>query len=209
MEKTNKTLNKYAKIVDTGKVIFKEGDIGNHMYIIKSGTIRITKSLDGKDLVLTILEKGDFFGEMALVSNTRRSATATAVETTNIVALNRNSFIEMVQTNGNIALNIIDKLCKRIQHTNQQLKLVAEKDTMGLFAQNLYYSLHSEEAFNNTISYLDFFRDMTLNLEIPQQTINQVLQNYKNEGIIDILNAKIVLLDEKKLMNLAKLDKTN
>jgi len=207
MGTTDRPLDKYALTVDTGKIIFKEGDIGTHMYIIKSGSIKISKSLDDKELILTVLKNGDFFGEMALVSNISRTATATAVATTKLVVLNRKNFIEMVQKNGNIALNIIDKLCKRIQHTNQQLQLLAEKDTLGLFAQNLFYSFNSEDAFNNTISYLDFFRDMTLNLEIPQQSINQILESFKDKGIIDILNAKIVLLDEDKLMALAKIEK--
>lgn len=205
MPQEDNTLEKYAMYADAGKVIFRENDIGTHMYIIKSGNVKITKEMDGKEAVLAILEKGDFFGEMALVSNIRRTASAIAVNTAQLLVIDRKNFIEMVQKNGNIALNIIDKLCKRIQHTNQQLKLLAENDTMGLFAQNLFYAFHSEDAFNNTINYLDFFRDLSLNLEIPQHTINQLLEGYKKQGIIDILNAKLILLDEERLMALAKI----
>lgn len=209
MQTDSNTLSKYGMYADAGKVIFREGDIGTHMYIIKSGNIKITKQLDGKELILTILQKGDFFGEMALVSNIHRSATATAVNTAQLLVIDRKNFIEMVQKNGNIALNIIDKLCKRIQHTNQQLKLLAEKDTMGLFAQTLFYAFHSEDAINNTINYLDFFREMSLSLEIPQQTMNQLLDSYKKQGIIDVLNAKLILLDEQRLMALAKITTKN
>lgn len=197
-------LGKYEIVADTGKVIFREGDSGSHMYIIRSGRIKISKKIDQKEVVLTILQKGDFFGEMALVSNSLRAATATAVTTANLLALNRLNFISMVQKNGNIALNIIEKLCHRLQNTNQQLKLIASKDYAALFAQSLYYSLHSENAQNDSINYLDFFRELSLTFEIPQAVANQLLELYKKQQIIEISNAKIILLDDDKLSTLAK-----
>lgn len=199
-------LKKYAIVADAGKVIFNEADVGNHMFIIKSGSIKISKMMDGKEMTLAILQKGDFFGEMALVSNNRRNATATSVSTTELLVINRSNFIDMVQKNGKIALNIIEKLCKRIQHTNQQLKVLAERDTKAIFAQNLYYAFHSEDSVNNSIPYLDFFREMTLSLEIPQDTLSHLLQTFKSQGIIDIMNAKIMLLDEERLKELGQIE---
>lgn len=199
------SLDKYLMIADAGKIIFREGDSGSHIYIIRTGNVKISKKSNGKELVLTVLGKGDFFGEMALVSAIDRTATATAVTTSQLLVLNRRSFLEMIQKNGNIALNIIDKLCKRLQNTNQQLKLVAERDTAGLFAQNLYYAFHNGEENEGVVNYLEFFREMSLNLEIPQQNINAFLESYKKQKIIDIINAKIILLDKEKLMNLAKI----
>lgn len=199
------SLDKYLMIADAGKIIFREGDSGSHIYIIRTGNVKISKKSNGKELVLTVLSKGDFFGEMALVSAIDRTATATAVTTSQLLVLNRRSFLEMIQKNGNIALNIIDKLCKRLQNTNQQLKLVAERDTAGLFAQNLYYAFHNGEENEGVVNYLEFFREMSLNLEIPQQNINAFLESYKKQKIIDVINAKIILLDKEKLMNLAKI----
>lgn len=201
------SLDKYLMIADSGKVIFREGDSGSHIYIIRTGSVKISKKSNGKEFVLTVLGKGDFFGEMALVSAIDRTATATAVTTTELLVLNRRSFLEMIQKNGNIALNIIDKLCKRLQNTNQQLKLVAERDTAGLFAQNLYYAFSNGEGGDNPVNYLEFFREMSLNLEIPQQHINLLLESFKSQRIIDIVNAKIILLDKDKLMQLAKISK--
>lgn len=201
------SLNKYLTTVDSGKIIFKEGDFGSHFYIIRSGRIKISKQLDGKELVLTLLEKGDFFGEMALVSKIRRSATATAASTTQLLSFTKKGFTEMVQKNGTIALSIISQLCKRLQNTNQQLKLVAEKDSMGLFSQTLYYALRSEDSVENSINYLDFYRETSLALGIPQQKISYFLDMHKTLETISILNAKITLLDERKLMGLAKITK--
>ena len=69
---------KYGMVVDTGKEIFLEGEVGDLMYIIQEGSVRISKLIDGKPHILAVLGKGDFFGEMAIVTRVKRTATATA-----------------------------------------------------------------------------------------------------------------------------------
>lgn len=192
-------------VADAGKVVFKEGDTGSHMYIIRSGSVKISRKVDDKEIVLTILQAGDFFGEMALISNTVRTATATVVTTASLLVLNRSNFVEMVQKNGLIALNIIDKLCRRIENTNRQLQLIIEKDHAGLFAQNLYYAFRECPAGAKAINYLDFCREISMNIDIPSIKMMQLIDYYKAQRIIDIANAKIVLLDEAKLKLLAKI----
>jgi CRP/FNR family cyclic AMP-dependent transcriptional regulator len=85
---TKSFLEQNVESLDAGALVFKEGDIGEKMYIILAGEIDIRKSTAEKSFKTLIkLEKGDFFGEMALVEKKRRSATAICTKPTKLLAI--------------------------------------------------------------------------------------------------------------------------
>lgn len=75
-----------------GQVIFREGDNGDWIYVLDEGEIKLTKELDGQQILIETLKPGDIFGEMAYIDKTPRSATATAVGTTVVGILDREFF---------------------------------------------------------------------------------------------------------------------
>jgi len=78
-----------------GEVIMREGEPGGTLYVIKNGDVRITRKVHGhgeEDMVLTILRQNDFFGELSLMDGRARSATATAMNTTELVILTKEAF---------------------------------------------------------------------------------------------------------------------
>ncbi len=141
--------NKFGRHVPNGQIIFKENEDGEQMYIIQEGSVKISKYIAGKEHILAILNKGDFFGEMAIVSRMKRTATATAVGEVQLLAFNREGFVAMIEKNAKIGLNIIDKLCRRIDSANQQIKMLVKKDIKSLIAMNLYYLCQSSEEYEN------------------------------------------------------------
>ena len=79
------------------EVIFPQGDPADHMHIILEGRIRISvASDDGREMSLALLQPGDFFGEMALLDNSNRSATATAIVPSETIVLFRQDFLEFL-----------------------------------------------------------------------------------------------------------------
>ena len=116
---------KYRK----GDVIFREGDLGTEMYIIQSGKIRIYKDIDGYDQTLTVLEKGDFFGEMAILEGLPRTATAEAEEDTELIRINSANFVAMIKANPEIAIRIMRKLSLRLRETTDQLQRLMHAST--------------------------------------------------------------------------------
>lgn len=72
-----------------GEVIFAEGANGDWMYVVESGEVEISKSVDGRRIVIETLKPGDIFGEMAYIDRTPRSATATAKGTTEVGTIDR------------------------------------------------------------------------------------------------------------------------
>jgi CRP-like cAMP-binding protein len=200
----NKLFEKYGLTVDSGKILFQEGDAGDKMYIIQEGNIRISKQIGGKEHILAVLGKGDFFGEMAIVNQVRRSATATAIGTVKLLAFNREGFLGMIEKNARIALNVIDKLCRRLQHTNNQIQHLVKRNTRGLIALNIYYAF-AENGFEQArLEYHKLSREISLNLEIPQDSVLDFIENLASTRVVKTENNLMLLLDREKLHSLAE-----
>ncbi|HEX7708437.1 MAG TPA: cyclic nucleotide-binding domain-containing protein [Thermoanaerobaculia bacterium] len=111
-----------------GERIFAQGDLGTEMFIIQDGVVEIFKHIGGQSHLLSRLEKGDFFGEMALLEALPRTAEALAVTEVRLVAINGSRFDEMLRKNPEVAVRIIRKYSKRLRDANELLeKLVGRK----------------------------------------------------------------------------------
>ncbi len=110
--KSQEYLRSYCK----DEIIFKENSMGDEMYVVHSGRVRLVTKAPGTDLLLGMLGPGEFFGEMALVDDAPRSATATAEEhNTKLVVLNQSRFLYLVSQQPPFALTIMHGLCQRIR----------------------------------------------------------------------------------------------
>ncbi len=200
----NKLYDKYGITVDSGKVLFKEGEPGDKMYIIQEGNIRISKQIGGKEHILAVLGKGDFFGEMAIVNQVKRTASATAVGTVRLLAFNREGFLGMIEKNARIALNVIDKLCRRLQQTNNQIQHLVKRNTKGLIALNLYYAFAENGFEQANLEYHKLSREISLNLELPQESVLAYIENLAKEGIVKTEESQMRLIDKDQLNALAE-----
>jgi CRP-like cAMP-binding protein len=111
-----------------GEAVFNAGDLGTEMFIIQEGEVNIVKSLSGQQHVLSHLEKGDFFGEMAVLENVPRTADAIAVTDVKLVVINGARFDEMLRKNPEIAVRIIRKYSKRLREANTLLERLAGRE---------------------------------------------------------------------------------
>ncbi|HET7436397.1 MAG TPA: cyclic nucleotide-binding domain-containing protein [Thermoanaerobaculia bacterium] len=108
-----------------GERIFAEGDLGTEMFIIQEGEVEIIKHLGTESHTLSRLEKGDFFGEMAVLEALPRTADAVAVTEVKAVAINGSRFDEMLRKNPEVAVRIIRKYSKRLREANTLLEKLA------------------------------------------------------------------------------------
>ncbi len=105
-----------------GEVVFAQGDVGSHMYIVHEGEVEIRREgSKGGDRVAR-LEKGDFFGEMSLLEELPRLATARAVTTTKLVKIDSAAFDKLLRRDPEIAIRIMRKLSGRLRQTDTQLR---------------------------------------------------------------------------------------
>jgi CRP-like cAMP-binding protein len=117
--------NPFAKFLThfkKGHVLFHEGDDGEDMYIVQSGKVAIKKKLKEGDATLAVLEKGDFFGEMAILERMPRSASAEVVEDGDLIVIAGNIFGDMIKANPEIAVRMLRKQSIRLRETNKQLE---------------------------------------------------------------------------------------
>jgi CRP-like cAMP-binding protein len=105
-----------------GETVFSQGDLGTEMYIIQDGVVEIIKHLRGETHVLSTLEKGDFFGEMAVLEDYPRSADAIARTDVRLLLINGARFDEMLRKNPEVAVRIIRKYSKRLREANTMLE---------------------------------------------------------------------------------------
>ena len=114
---------KFIKVYRKSEVVFEENSIGNEMFIVCSGRVKLyTEPNTGRRTVLAVLKPGQHFGEMALVDASPRSATAVATQdNTKLVVLDKAKFSYLVQQQPEFAFAIMETLCQRLRETNLQL----------------------------------------------------------------------------------------
>jgi CRP-like cAMP-binding protein len=119
--------NPFAKFLThfaEGHVLFREGDEGEDMYIIQTGRVAIKKRVKDGEATLAVLEKGDFFGEMAILERQPRSAAAEMVEAGDLIVISGDVFGDMIKANPEIAVRMLRKYSIRLRETNRQLEQV-------------------------------------------------------------------------------------
>ena len=143
MSTEQEIFDKCGRTYEGNEVIFHEGDMGNEMFIIQSGKVKITKQLnDGAEKILVILGPGDFFGEMAVIDKDVRSANAIAAEPSRLIALDEEVFEMHMQTNPKIVKKILKNLTSRLRDANQQIANLMIKDANRLVANTILLVVH-------------------------------------------------------------------
>jgi CRP-like cAMP-binding protein len=119
-----KFLTHYKK----GDFVFRQDEEGDQMYIVQSGQVAIRKSVGGKRTTVTVLEKGDFFGEMSILERLPRTADAEVIEDAGIITINSQIFGDMIRSNPEIAVRMLRKYSMRMREYSEQLEnLMAER----------------------------------------------------------------------------------
>jgi len=102
---------------ESGEVIFAEGETGDALYLVLDGRVRI----DRDEQVIAELGERECFGEMSILDGAPRSATATAIEDTNLLKIARDDFQEILSEKPEIALGVIKVLSRRVQAASRQV----------------------------------------------------------------------------------------
>ena len=109
------------KKVKKGEIIFTENSIGNDMYIISSGKVRVSKLKNDKMFILDELGARDFFGEMALFNNKRRTATAEALEDSTLIVITKNMLDTQIRSIPRWFLTMFKSLIRRLEKADEKI----------------------------------------------------------------------------------------
>ncbi len=130
-DKAAKELSELLETLDckAETFLFRTGDAGDAMYIIEHGKVRIcVQATDGREVTLTELGRGDFFGEMALLGGQRRSADVVVAEDARLALLSREHFLSFMRSSPDVALEMLTALANRLRHTDELLRHSATRN---------------------------------------------------------------------------------
>jgi len=157
---------------DSGEFIFREGDLGTEMYILQEGKVEILKDMQGEDKQLAVLEKGDFFGEMAILEDLPRTASARSVTPVKLLMINGSTFDQMLRSNPEIAVRMMRKLSRRLRETDRMLRealgRAMPQPVVEMPAPQEHKSVVSPERLIHAKSGIEFFLSLG-----PETTIGR------------------------------------
>lgn len=120
--------DRFTKKYAPGEVIISEYEPGETFYLIKRGEVQISKCIKDQNKNLDILTQGAFFGEMAILDNSQRSASCVARTEVECLEFNRANFKALVLGNPQIVMNLLKLFCKRIYDQKRQFKIILIKN---------------------------------------------------------------------------------
>jgi CRP-like cAMP-binding protein len=167
-------------------MIFAETMPGRELYIIQKGSVKITKIVNDNEVLLAVLKQGDIFGEMSLIENKPRSASAIAFEDSVLLAVNKENFERMVQSQPQIIARLTTLLAERIWFIYKQLANTLLTDKVGRLYDALLIQLeksrvpiHSGEAYTFDFGTRELINMVGLPMNEGNQAMRELLRNTK------------------------------
>ena len=165
-----------------GEAVIREGEPGEAFFIIEKGRVRISASIDENDeIILSYLEAGDYFGEMALLTDDVRSATVTAEEDLQLLKLKKEDFEQLINNNPQITLTLTHRLSKRLKEAN---KIREERERY--FKQKIMPS--GDLSKINVISLLKFAEENSLSGKLTLRHGDETAVFYYEKGQLSALD---------------------
>jgi len=191
---------------NNGQVIFHHGDPGGLLYIISKGKVKITHSTpEGQEALLAILGVGDFFGELALLDDAPRSATAEALEPTETLTLHRTDFRRFIDSNPDFAMHVLQSMARNIRRLNSQLSDIFFLDLPGRLARTLLRLAdeHGQPVEDGILIDLSLTQtDLAEMTGATRVSINKALGRFRRAGWVIAKGRRVTILDSGSLENL-------
>lgn len=183
---THKTFGKHARLIH-------QGADGHSLYIVLRGKVKVVLAdQNGKEITLSFLHPGDFVGEMALIDDEPRSASVVAVESTDCFVLSRREFRHCLARNSDLALNLIQGLCRRLRVTDRKVADLALRDVYERVwhtLQQMARPARDRRVIPGRLSQ----QEIANMVGASREMVNRVLRDLTQEGRIEIADGQIVI----------------
>ncbi len=187
-----------------GQSLFKEGDDGDHLFIVSNGKVKLgTKSPDGRENLLMILGPGDMFGDLSLFDSGPRTATATAVTDTKLLSLGQDKVIPWVKEHPEVSLHLLARLASRLRRTNEVVGDLVFSDVPGRVAKALidlgvkFGDKREEGLFVNH----DLTQEELAQLVgASRETVNKALADFAQRGWLRLEARAVMILDYERML---------
>jgi len=198
-----------TKSVPHGTNIFAKGDPGSSLFAICQGIVKITvPSVDGHDAVFNLINKGDIFGEIALLDGGPRTADAVAVTDCELFVIERRDFLPLIREEPDIALKLIEILCARLRRTTEQAESLMFLHLPGRLAKALLrHSEVDERTGERKVAVTQ--KDLGNIIGMSRESTNRQLRIWEEQKWVRLERGGIVILSKKALERVAESDAEN
>ena len=178
-------------------VVFFENEAGDTLFMIADGRVKVTiLGDDGREIILSVLGPGEFFGEMALLDNEPRSATTIAAEDSELLSLSRADFEGVLGHNPSIMASMIKVLTARLRHANHQISTLALLDVYGRVAR-VIVEMARDDGKRLKDGRISFHRpthqEIANRIGTTRETVTRMLKDLQRQNLIKVTGKEIVV----------------
>tara|TARA_B100001173_G_scaffold161333_1_gene139661 strand:+ start:344 stop:1021 length:678 start_codon:yes stop_codon:yes gene_type:complete len=182
-----------------GSMIILEEEFGDIVFIIKKGTVKITRVNDeGKEVILAMLGEMEVFGEMAIIDGESRSANALAQESCELLAISSEDFINLLRNHFSVSLGLMSELAKRLRKSDQHIEALSLSDAehrIGVSILNLAEEIGVIRKGKVTIENLPFQQDIANMSGTSRETVSRILKIFEDRQLILKEGHKVLIPD--------------
>ena len=190
-----------VRAIPKGRAIFDQGQDADAAFIVRSGCVVVTlNTLDGRELVINEMRAGDLFGEVALLTQSTRTATATTSQASEIIIIPRDEFLAKIAADPNISPHIIQTLAQRLRSSAERESALAFQDAPARLAHTLL-ELDRQASAQGYVTISQ--EEISQRIGITRQTTAKILGKWRRAGWIITGRGKLVILDRAALRRCA------
>jgi CRP/FNR family cyclic AMP-dependent transcriptional regulator len=180
-----------------GEIIVEHGRKSNALFILLNGRARVlTSDSRGREVILAVLQPGDYVGEMSLIDNQPHSATVRAEVQTDMLILGRAEFARCLPENSSLAYAVMRGLVQRLRKADQQIESLALLDVYGRVARTLLEMsevINEQRIIRNKVSR----QDMAKIVGASREMVSRVMKDLEERGVIETQENGSVILKER------------
>lgn len=182
-----------------GTVLFREGEPGGEMYVVHQGKVAISKRAGGVEKVLTTLGQGQFLGEMSILNNAPRSATATCVEDCRLLVIDARTFEAMVRGNAEVAVRMIQTLAARLAEADSQIENLLLRDARTRVVHYLAARAERDAPEGGGVRLELPIDELSARLGIDSAKVDEVLKSLEKARIVEWRDRSLVVPEPGRL----------
>ena len=183
-------------------VILFEDDPGDALYIVSTGQVKVVLiGEDGREVILSVLGDGDFFGEMSLINDEPRSAHVIAMKDSQLLVLRRDDFQSRLEEQPKIALKLLRVLVQRLRHADEKIGGLVLLDVNGRVAQLLLKL--AEESGGPRITRRLTHHTIAQMIGSSRETVSRAMRELVERGTIDVSRREITIKHPEALHTMA------
>ena len=193
-------------------VVLEGDDSVQALYLIATGSVQVYMTgIDGRETILSFLERGDFFGEMSLIDGEPRSASVRTVTDAKLLVIHRESFLSLLRKTPEIAMSLMGELCKRLRKANRQIGSLSTMSVSGRVAGTLLnlmqergVRIHTDNGNMVTVIHNRPTQQQLADMSgTTRETVSRICSLLVRTNAIAMTGKDIVIFDEDALQEKA------